>query len=163
MAVNEMETISTDKAQFLSDSETDLEDDRFSDDPIENSSDLAKHDNDILAEEDEREELLTRDRNGHGSGDKHKSFWAVRSDSQEKKSLRREARRSKRRKSRRTREKNDEEGELMFEMEEGGPKSDTSSQASSSSIELDKTNLERPRKSKVCYSLNSGRRTIWLT
>ena len=44
----------------------------------------------------------------------------------------------------------DEEGRLMYEMEEGGPVSDISSQASGSSVELDKLGSEKQPISRVC-------------
>ncbi|KAL8816344.1 MAG: hypothetical protein Q9223_004627 [Gallowayella weberi] len=96
-----------------------------------NSVELADHDRQLLLEEDEREELLT---SGRPVG--RRSFF----DGSEDKSLDREqwiSRQRSHKARRRKKGKNNDQGELLYKMESGDVKDDSSSQASSSSTELD--------------------------
>ncbi|KAG8530669.1 uncharacterized protein KY384_004024 [Bacidia gigantensis] len=118
------------------------------DDPIarhaRNSTEVAVHDCGILEEEEEREELLTA-RTETSSTPKFLSS-KIR-DIRLNGKLGRASKRDGYRKTRREEHGDlDENGELMYEMEEGGPHSEISSQASSSSAELDKLNLSRNQK-----------------
>lgn len=124
------------------------------DDPVvkhaRNSAEVAEHDRELLAEEEEREKLLT----ARSTRDNPRGFFNRKGKNNEVdgdggKSSKRRGRKA--RKSRRNTKgsRHDEEGELMYEMEEGGPRSETSSQASSSSAELDKLNLAHSSMSKV--------------
>ena len=122
------------------------------------STKVARNDQRLLDEEEEREELLASNGNASQSRSMFRSKLA---DGIEKK-VGRNKRRSRKRKSRRKRGMNDEEGELMFEMEEGGPKSDVSSQASSSSAELDKLAARRRPKSKVRGSVREPS-WVWIS
>lgn len=137
-----------DIAQSESDSDSDLDSDTIV--PAgKSSTEIAEDDHKILDEEEEREDLLAKNRHGL----KGQGVFDVGHGSGVKREIRREKRRAKRRKSRRKGHMKDEEGELMFEMEEGVTKSDTSSEASSSSVELDKMHIEEHRTSKVCWNL----------
>lgn len=114
---------------------------------IHNSTELADHDRQVLLDEEEREEFLTRKRS-----EGHRSFFAKeknkhRHGHDQGKTPQRPHR------SRRRKHHNgatDEAGELLYEMEEGGAKDDESSQASSSSAELDNLQLGRSETAKVC-------------
>ena len=127
----------------------------FDNDPVaqhaRNSTELAEHDRGLLDEEEERETLLTGGRAQNnpprgffGRRQKDKEPSAIELDENKKRSGR--TRRGKRGKRR---NRKDEEGELLYEMEEGGETYDTSSQASSSSAELDKLNVSHSSMSKV--------------
>ena len=120
------------------------------DDPVArhatNSTEITRKDNDILREEEERENLLIRNEGQDARA--RKGFMNRTFGNQESRGLqkKRTIRRQRRRHG-----SNDEDKELMYEMEEGGPYSPASSQASMSSSELDKMNLARNnRSSKVC-------------
>lgn len=99
------------------------------------STELANHDRQILLDEEEREELLTEKRSKSG-----RSFLnrIGRSDSRSHghagRAIRPRAHKARKRKGSGT---NEGAGELLYDMEEGGPKEEISSQASSSSIEVD--------------------------
>ncbi|KAL8696721.1 MAG: hypothetical protein Q9201_007517 [Fulgogasparrea decipioides] len=137
-------------------SESDSEDDLVLQE-IHNSTELAEHDRQVLLEEEEREELLS---GKHPRG--HRSFSSKNESSQGKDQGRRSTRQWSHKARRRKREgATDEAGELLYEMEEGGAKDDTSSQASSSSIELDKLRLDetdntRRRKLLLRFGLGSA-------
>ena len=113
------------------------------DDPIarnaRSSIEITKHDHELLREEEERENLLNPDKNRSTPS----RFFDRTFGNKEKRA-------QKERGKRKHHGANDEEGELMYEMEEGGPHSDVSSQASMSSIALDKLNISRQRPSRVC-------------
>ena len=117
-----------------------------------NSVEVAEHDQEILHEEEEREKLLagetTRDAPRGFFNRRHKGGQGVK-NKQASSGLRRS--RKKRKHARGG--SRDEEGELMYEMEEGGPTSETSSLASSSSTELDKLNLKQSLMSKVRFEV----------
>lgn len=102
------------------------------------STDEAAHDQSILREEEERETLLLGQR---------EQSRGVYTDGGFVGKAKRKAKQFKKR--RKGPVDNDENGELMYEMEEGGPHSDISSQASMSSVELDKLNLKHHRTSRV--------------
>ena len=129
-------------------------DSSFEDDPIvrhaRNSVEVAEHDHEILDEEEEREKLLA----GENTKDAPTGFFGRRHDRRQpdmdKQASRGLCRSRKKRKHVRG-GSHDEEGELMYEMEEGGPRSETSSLASSSSTELDKLNLKQSSMSKVRF------------
>ncbi|KAL8947759.1 MAG: hypothetical protein Q9222_005999 [Ikaeria aurantiellina] len=126
-------------------SSSDSEDDRILE-KADNSIELANHDRQVLLEEQEREDLLTANR----SGDSNRSIFG----SPQKK----QARRARNRRSHKARKrKQDEAGELLYEMEAGEAKDDTSSQASSSSTDIDKLGSEKGRGSKISLeALSNG-------
>ncbi len=137
-----------DVSPLTSDADTD-----FEDDPIlrnaRGSTEIIEHDRELLKEEEEREKLLTDEsiqeqprsflnkgaRKGLSGRDKPRGIGRKRP--------------SRKRRRGTTASRHDEEGKLMYEMEEGGPISDASSQASSGSAELDKSNLAHASKNKV--------------
>lgn len=137
-----------DVSPSASDEDSGLEDDSV-DRHARTSDEVADYDRELLGEEDEREKLLAAENTrvfpgSLGKGRKHEPSY--RSGDQRSK--------RKARKSQYTRGKprigsHDEEGKLMYEMEEGGPKSETSSQASSSSAELNKMDPAHSSMSKV--------------
>ena len=141
---------SDDRASISSDADSD-----FEGDPIarraRNSVEVAEYDHEILDEEEEREKLLT----GGSARDGTRGFFSKRHKSGQA-DLNKEASRKHRRSRKRRRHVRgsscDEEGELMYEMEEGGPTSETSSLASSSSTELDNLKLKQASMSKVRLS-----------
>ena len=113
-----------------------------------NSVEIAEHDHEILDEEEEREKLLA----GENTKDAPRGFFSRRHRGGQagvNKQASRGLRRSRKKMKHARGGSRDEEGELMYEMEEGGPRSETSSLASSSSTELDKLNLRQSTVSKV--------------
>jgi len=118
----------------------------FEDDPVvrhaRNSTEVAEHDREVLNEEEEREELLMR---GAAREGLRNFFNRRRKDEQsgaiQTREARQRSRRSRRRRTNTDGGTRDEQGEFMYEMEEGGARNDTSSQASSSCSELDKMNI----------------------
>ena len=125
----------------------------FEDDPVvwhaRNSTEVAQHDQKVLDEEEEREELLA----GGTAKEASQGFFGRRRRDEQSGAIktRNETKRSRRsRKKRKEHEgvARDEQGELMYEMEEGGA-GDDSSQASASSAELDKFNLAQSSMSKA--------------
>lgn len=110
------------------DQEFDSDDDQVIDADY-TSSKLQKRDRTLLEEEEEREKLLALEGSGNGR----------------RKSKKRNARARKKK----LQENNDEAGEFMYEMEEGGGREDTSSLASTSSAELDRLKFEYSSTSKV--------------
>ena len=124
----------------------------FEGDPIQRNSrdsiEVAENDHEILDEEEEREKLLA----GEKTKDAPRGFFSRRhkgGQADVNKQGSRGLRRSRKRRKQARGGSRDEEGELMYEMEEGGPRSETSSLASSSSTELDKLNLRQSSMSKV--------------
>lgn len=133
-----------------SDAESDFENDPISQ-HARNSTEIAEHDRGLLDEEEESEKLLAA---GGAQKAPSKGFFGRRQ--QDKKLAETELNENKRkpRRSHKTRREKkgsgkDEEGELLYEMEEGGETYDTSSQASSSFAELDKQNLAHSSMSQV--------------
>ena len=123
----------------------------FDNDPVSqhvrNSTELAKYDHGLLDEEEEREELLsTREtqrapsRGFFARREKDKSPAGI--ELNEKKQRPRRPYKTRREKKGRGK---DETGELLHEMEEGDETYDTSSQASSSSADLDKQDSLMPK------------------
>ena len=108
------------------------------------STEVANHDREILDEEEEREKLLASSRKAKPS----KGFFAT-SLNIEVPHEKAGQHQAKRRRKKKNGDIRDEEGTLMYEMEEGGPVSDISSQASGSSLELDKLNPEKRPTSRV--------------
>lgn len=112
-----------------------------------NLSETVEHDRELLDEEDERDKLLTK-----GSArDTPRGFFNSRRKEEQPNGTggklgKRTAHKTWKRRRKTKRSSHDKEGELMYEMEEGGPKSETSSQASSSVAEL---NLARSTTSTV--------------
>ena len=142
-----LEKSSDDRVSMPSDADSD-----FEDDPIvrhdRNSAEIAERDHEILDEEEEREELLA----GESTKDAPRGFFSKRhkgGQADMNKQASRKLRRSRKKKRHARGGSRDEEGELMYEMEEGGPTSETSSLASSCSTELDKLNLKQSSMSKV--------------
>ncbi len=126
----------------------------FEGDPVvrhaRNSVEVAEHDHEILDEEEEREKLLA----GESTRDAPRGFFSGRhkgGQADMNKQASRRLRRSRKRRKHARGSSRDEEGELMYEMEEGGPRSETSSLASSSSTELDKLNLKQSSISYVRF------------
>ena len=114
------------------------------------TTEVAEQDNRILEEEDEREKLILEQKenperrsfsNGNGAFMDRPISDKIRG---------RKGRSNKAR--RRKHEGLGEDGALMYEMEEGAQRSETSSQASSSSVELDRLNLQSRHTSKVKYT-----------
>ncbi|KAL8933132.1 MAG: hypothetical protein Q9216_006509 [Gyalolechia sp. 2 TL-2023] len=104
------------------------------------STEVADHDRQVLFEEEEREELLTEKRlKGNRSFFSRIGGSEVGSQDHAGKIRHPRVHKARKRKGVRGTE---EMGDLLYEMEEGGPKEETSSQASSSSIELDKYQTE---------------------
>ena len=131
------------------DAESDLEDDLVSQ-HAHNSTEIAERDHGLLDEEEEREELLATtgiktapSRGFFGRARKGKRPAGI--ELREKKQTRRPHKTRKEKKG----NGKDEEGELLYEMEEGGETYDTSSQASSSSAEIDKQDSVDSSMSKV--------------
>ena len=127
-----------DVSPLTSDAGSESEDEPFIN-QLRNSTELAKHDKELLREEEEREKLLTSE----GTREARPGFFSRPKDGLLAKSKVKGTRRtnlSRRKRKSRKSSIHDEEGKLMYEMEEGGPRSETSSQASSSSIELNKVN-----------------------
>lgn len=135
------------------DESSDVESD-FENDPVSrharNSTEIAEHDRGLLDEEEEREKLLTA--GGAQEAPSKGLFGRRRKDKKSAEIELKDNKRIPRRSHKTRREKKgsgkDEEGELLYEMEEGGESYDTSSQASSSSADLDKLNLAHSSMSK---------------
>ncbi|KAL8714426.1 MAG: hypothetical protein Q9220_001759 [cf. Caloplaca sp. 1 TL-2023] len=122
-------------------SSSDSEDDRILE-KADNSIELANHDRQVLLEEEEREDFLTASRSGTSS----RSIFGTR---QKKFKQQNQARKTTHQRSHKARKrKQDEAGELLYEMEAGKVNDDTSSQASSSSTEIDKLGAEKGHLSK---------------
>ena len=140
-----------DEPSILSASESDFEDDlvvRLSRSSIE----VVDHDRGLLEDEEEREKLLT----GGSTRNTSSGFFSTRRKDERlgedmSKHASRNARRSRKRRKNTKINRHDEDGELIYEMEEGGRISYSSSQASSSSAELDKLNLPHSSMSKVSF------------
>ena len=141
------EKSSDDRVWRPSDAESDFEGDTIAR-RARNSVEIAEYDHEILDEEEEREKLLA----GGSTRDAPKGFFSKRHKSGQadlNKEASRKLRRSRKERRHARGSSRDEEGELMYEMEEGGPTSEKSSLASSSSTELDKLNLKQSSISKV--------------
>ena len=115
------------------------------DDPVirnaRDSTETARHDITLLEEEEEREKLISNHREKPDA--QGLSTRKPRAGKGERKAYRTGNRRK------RKHEGLGENGQLMYEMEEGGPQSETSSQASLSSVELDKMNSHIRHASRV--------------
>ena len=137
-----------DVSPLNSDSESDLDNDPAVR-TARDSTEVANHDREILDEEEERENLLTS--NGNSKAKPSRGFFGRSRDDGAPSEKRdgRQIRRDKRRKMGGKGDTKDGDGALMFEMEEGGLRSDVSSQASSSSLELDKLNLQKRPTTRV--------------
>ncbi|KAL9103523.1 MAG: hypothetical protein Q9163_001441 [Psora crenata] len=114
------------------------------DDPVvghgRNSTQIAHYDREILEEESEQERLLARSARRQST----RGFFGKRNGSPQsgKKMSEKGDLKPRKRRKERPLHYDDEEGELMYEMEEGGPTSETSSLVSSSSTELDRLNVQ---------------------
>lgn len=133
-----------------SDADSDFEND-LADQQARNSTGVAEHDRGLLDEEEEREKLLIA---GGAQKTSSKGFFGRRQKDKKLAEIELNENERKPRRSHKTRRDKkgsgkDEEGELLYEMEEGGETYDTSSQASSSSAELEKLNLAHSSMSKV--------------
>lgn len=133
---------SSSSSAALSDSEPDTG-------PVSRTSvELAEHDQEVLDDEEEREKLLT----GQLSKEQEQTFF--------QRLGKNGRRRRSRRHSRRNGRYRDEKGELMYEMEEGGPRSATP-MSSSSEEDQEKVGVVQSRAKKpVCDA--SFRRQIRL-
>ena len=116
------------------------------------STEIAEFDRDLLNEEEERENLLT----AGAAKEPSRAPWSFlgkrRKEDQPSREVIRRLKGKQRRLRRKRRDKNtsdNDEGHTLFEMEEGGPRSEVSSQASSSSAEQEKTNSKPTLTSKV--------------
>ena len=137
-----------DESSNSSNAESDFENDS-TDQQDRNSTEIAEHDRGLLSEEDEREKLLTA---GGARRDPPRGFFGRRQQNEKSVTIdlnKRKARRSHRTQKNKKRSGKDGEGGLLYEMEEGGRTYDSSSQASSSSAELDKTNSTHSSMLKV--------------
>lgn len=113
-----------------SEQDSDSEDDEFLRHP-RSTLELAQHDRSVLDEEDEMEKLLTRHSPAHGLRRIFSpSASSVRIGKKERRRARREARQTRR-------ERVSEEGELMYEMEEGFRDLDSLMSRSSSDLDGD--------------------------
>lgn len=108
------------------------------------SSEVADHDHEILDEEEERETLLSLNSKAKVAGS---IFSTRRSNGILAEKVRKD--RTRRRRKHARREVTDGEGKSILQMEEGGPASDASSQASGSSGELDSFNGQQHPTSRV--------------
>ncbi|KAI9677995.1 MAG: hypothetical protein M1817_005939 [Caeruleum heppii] len=127
----------TSSIRSVSEQDSDSEDDQVLDD-AQNSLELAEHDRALLDEEDEREKLLAPGENETGL---RRIFSGGLSNGSRVRIGRRERRRKRRRErngGRMVHGEQGEDGELMYEMEEGGLKSDTSSISTEGSLELER-------------------------
>lgn len=132
-----------------SDQDSDSEDDEVLQ-GARNTLEIAEHDRRVLAEEDDREKLLTTTSPVDGLrrifGSNQDNGSSVKIGKKERRRQRRQERRAARRKRR---GRNDEEGELMFEMEEGF-KDYSSSNASTVSFESDRRRSDGVYQKQVC-------------
>ena len=137
-----------DASSFHSDQVSDSEDDKILR-GARTSLELLEYDRAVLKEEEERETILVRQSSGEGiarifnGGNDHGSKVRI---------GRRERRRKRKARKRRSRGNDDEQGELMYEMEEGGQKDDTSSESSGSSTELDRRKFHDVFTGRVCQT-----------
>ena len=139
-----------DQNEGYKDESSDAESD-FENDPVlqhaRTSTEVADHDRGLLDEEEEREKLLATpapSKGLFGRRRREKNLAGIELNESKQKSRRTHKTRREKKGSGK-----DEEGELLYEMEEGGETYDTSSQASSSSAELDKQSLPYHSMSKV--------------
>lgn len=119
-----------------SEQDSDSEDDQF----LQGSRttlELAEHDRKVLEEEEELEKLLTKKGRANGL----RRIFSPNGGSVKIGKRRRQRRRERRDRQRGGREKTDEEGELMYEMEEGY-RDDASSQPSTPSTDFDRRELD---------------------
>ena len=128
-------------------------DDESDNDPLalnaRSSMERAEHDHTLLEQEEEREKLLLGKSRTQPA---RQGFFSKKSGLLGHVAGRQKSHKSRRRRKGKT--ATDETGELMFEMEEGGPLtplSDISSRASASSTELDKLSLQERHSSKVRF------------
>lgn len=113
---------------------------------IRDSTELANHDRQVLLEEEEREEFLTEKRSGG-----HRPFFGRKGKNQIPESTQQRSHKARKRKHDGA---TGEAGELLYKMEEGAAKEDTSSQASTSSTEVDRLGSKGVREAhttKVCH------------
>ena len=104
------------------------------------------HDRTVLEEEEQHEKLMTGESHD-GQGKRPSDQGLLDIGRRERRKERRRQRRSKKR-----REKGDrnEEGMLLYEMEEGGSRGDACSLSSSSSLDLDRLAQQPAPSTKVC-------------
>ena len=134
----------------------DSEESELDNDPVvrgaRDSTETANHDREILDEEDERETLLASENKGKVS----KGFTGTNgSNGILPKKVRKD--RMTRRRRYTGRASQDGEGKLIFEMEEGGPVSDVSSEASRSSVDIDGLNEQQRPISRVSLKIALAR------
>ena len=139
------EVLSNDVSPLTSDAESD------DDSLVHQSQDSIKksqHDRQLLEEEDEREKLLTEGASPHGRPGFFNRKLEPSLQNDQRTSAKRRHKPAKRHKKRRD-VYQDEEGKLIYELEDCFQESEMSSQASSSSAELDKLNLQTRHTSGV--------------
>ena len=118
----------------------DLSDEDVTEDPTE-------HDRTVLEEEEQQERFLTESRSRP-----NRSIANDEVSLEQRRRAQRKERRRLRKSKRREKGSADEEGKLMYEMEEGGSR-DSLSSSSSSSFELDHSKYKAPSISTVCGPL----------
>lgn len=111
----------------------------------------VEHDRELIREEEERENLLS----GSKSSEKHTFFGRSKKAKGFTPPTSQRARRKVSHKNKKQKHNvaSDEEGELMYEMEEGGPASGVSSRVSTSSVDLDKPKLDLSISNKVTHRI----------
>ena len=133
-----------DVSPLTSDDDSEVDNDLSPNHHGRNSAEIGGHDHDLLREEEEREELLSQTTTQRSS----KGFFERKpkqtKPGQDEGSTSIKLHKSRKKRKHKRKSGHDEEGELMYEMEEGGPKSETSSQASSSSVELNRMSSHGP-------------------
>ena len=133
----------------FSDQDTDSSDDAAL--AARTTAELSEHDRSVLQEEEDLERLLTKQNAAPPPLGLKRIFSGSRGDDGERVRIgRREKRREKQRRRRRKRRgHSDEEGELMFEMEERGFKDDSESGRSSDASDEDRRKFDTLFNSKV--------------
>ncbi|KAI9825292.1 MAG: hypothetical protein M1832_001326 [Thelocarpon impressellum] len=139
----------------VSEQDSDTDDDQVLE-GAQNSLEIAEHDRSVLEQEEEREKLLVAGESPTGLGRIFSGGFSNGSRVKVGKRQRRKEKRREKRRSKRERSRGDgEDGALMYEMEEGGLRSDDSSVSSDASSDLDRRKLDtvferRSRPSRCC-------------
>lgn len=133
-----------------SDQDSDSEDDEVLQ-GARSSLEIAEHDRSVLKEEEERENLLTEDDSAAKGlrrifSGSHSNGSRVKIGKQERRRQRKQERKAARR---RRKGRDNEEGVLMYEMEEGGLHDDVSSASSNDSEDLDRQKIQSTFGNKV--------------
>lgn len=118
------------------------------------SLELAEYDRGVLEKEEEQAKLISKHSPGEGL---RGGFHGRNNHDRQFRAGRRERRRKRKATKRRTGGKDDEQGELMYEMEEGAQKEDASSESSGSSTELDKGRFHDVFARRVCHTAQASK------